>query len=331
MMKVKIVTDSSADINPELAQQLGITVVPLYLSFGDKVYRDGVDIGADEFYQKLETSPVHPTTSAPSPGDFATIDKGLAKETDKIVSIHIGSKVSATYDAALQGKEALAGTSCQIEVVDSQWVTMALGLVTIAAAKAAQAGESLNRVLEEAKTSISRIRVLGVFDTLKYLLLGGRVSKTKAIMGSVLNVKPLFTMQDGELTQAGLVRTRSKGITRLVELVRSALDIQDLAIVHSTTPEEVSSLKELISSILAKERIHIARLGPALGVHGGPGTLVVALREGKDRAARETTAGEHKRRLPFPSLHLPGQHFSCYYQSQGRKLDYPLRLKLAEV
>jgi len=330
-MTVKIVTDSSADINPELAQQLGITVVPLYLSFGDKVYRDGVDISADEFYQKLETSPVHPTTAAPSPGDFATTYEGLAKETDEIVSIHIGSKVSATYDAALRGKETLAGTRCQIEVVDSQWVTMALGLVTMAAAKAAQAGEDLHQVLEEVKSSIPRIRVLGVFDTLKYLLLGGRVSKTKAIVGSVLNVKPLFTMRDGELAMAGITRTRSKGVERLVELVKSALDIQDLAIVHATTPGEANSLKELISSILAKERIYIARLGPALGVHGGPGTLIVALREGKDRPARETTAGERKRRLPLPSLHLPGQHFSCYYQSQGRKLDYPLRLKLAEV
>ncbi len=131
-------------------------------------------------------------------------------------------------------------------------------------------------------------------------------------------------------SMAGIARTRSKGVGRLYELVKSALDIQNLAIVHATTPEEASSLKELISSILAKERIHIARLGPALGVHGGPGTLVVALREGKDRVARETTAGERKRRLPLPSLHLPGQHFSCYL-SQGRKLDYSLRLKLVEV
>ncbi len=326
-MTVKIVTDNSADINPELAQQLGITVVPLYLSFGDKVYRDGVDIGADEFYQKLETSSVYPTTSAPSPGDFATTYEGLAKETDEIVSIHISSKVSATHAAALQGKEALAGTRCQIEVVDSQWVTMALGLVTMVAAKAAQAGENLHQVLEEIKVSILCMRVLGVFDTLKYLLLGGRVSKTKAIVGSVLNVKPLFTMRDGELAMAGIARTRSKGVGRLYELVKSALDIQNLAIVHATTPEEASSLKELISSIVAKECIYVARLGPALGVHGGPGTLIVALREGKDRTARETTAGERKRRLPLP---LPGQHFSCYL-SQGRKLDYSLRLKLVEV
>ena len=330
-MTVKIVTDSSADINPELAQQLGITVVPLYVRFGEEVYRDGVDIGADEFYQRLEADPIHPATSAPSPGDFATTYEGLAKETDEIVSIHIGSKVSATHAAALQGKEALAGTRCQIEVVDSQWVTMALGLITMAAAKAAQAGGSLHQVLEEAKTSISRIRVLGVFDTLKYLLLGGRISKAKAIVGSVLNVKPLITMRDGELAQAGLARTRSKGVARLVELVRSALDIQDLAIVHATTPGEANSLEELISSILDKKCIYMARLGPALGVHGGPGTMIVALREGKDRAALETTAGERKRRLPLPSLHLPGQHFSCYYQPQGRKLDYSLRLKLVEV
>lgn len=279
-MTVKIVTDSASDISPELAQQLGITVVPVYLAFGEKTYRDGIDMGADELYQKLQTSPVHPTTSAPSPGDFTEVYKKLAKETDEIVSIHIGSKVSATYDAALQGREALAETKCRIEVVDSELVTMALGLVTIAAAEAAKAGESLPQVLDGVKKSVPRIRLLAVFDTLKYLLLGGRVSKAKAIIGGVLNVKPMITMRDGEIVQAGIARSRSKGVERLYELVEGASDIQALAIVYTTTPEEASSFKERISSVLAKERIHIARLGPALGVHAGPGALIVTLREG---------------------------------------------------
>jgi len=277
---VKIVTDSASDLSPELAQQLGITVVPVYLSFGEEVYRDGVDMDADEFYQKLQTSPLHPTTSAPSPGDFTEVYRKLAQETDEVVSIHVGRKISATYDAALQGKEALAETRCRIEVVDSEWVTMALGLVTMAAAEAAQAGESLQQVLEEVKKSVPRVRVLAVFDTLKYLFLGGRISKAKAIVGGVLNVKPLITMRDGELVQAGLARSRSKGVDRLYELVTGASNLQGLAIVHSTTPEEANSLRKRIGPIFAKEQIHIARIGPALGVHTGPGALIVALREG---------------------------------------------------
>ena len=279
---VKIVTDSTSDLSPELVRQLGITVVPVYLTFGEKTYRDGIDIEVAEFYQKLETSLVHPTTSAPSPGDFTEVYKKLAQETDEIVSIHVGSKVSATYDAALQGKEAFAKTECRIEVVDSQWVTMALGSITMAAATVAQAGKNSREVLEEVKSCIPRIRLLGVFDTLKYLLLGGRISKAKAIVGGALNVKPMITMRDGELVQAGIARNHSKGVERLYELVKGASNIQDLAIVHSTTPEEASSFRERIGPIFPKERIRIARLGPALGVHGGPGALIVTLREGAD-------------------------------------------------
>ena len=278
-MTVKIVTDSTADISPELAQRLDITVVPVYLTFGDKTYRDGVDVGVDEFYQKLESSPVHPTISAPSPGDFTAVYETLAKETDEIVSIHLSSKASATYTAALQAKEACGETGCRIEVVDSQWVTMALGLITMAAAGAAQAGQNMHQVLEGVQKSITRVRVLGVFDTMKYLVLGGRISKATGLVGSVLNVKPLVTMREGEVVAAGIARTRSRGVERLYRLVENSASIQNLAIVHATTPGEARSLAERMSSILDKERIHIARLGLGLGVHGGPGTLIVALRE----------------------------------------------------
>ena len=277
-MTVRIVTDSTADLPAQLAQQLGITVVPVYLRFGDKVYRDRVDISEDEFYHKLVESPVHPTTSQPTPADFANIYTKLSRETNEIVSIHVSSKVSGTYNSALQGRE-LAATGCHIEVVDSVSVSMGLGLITMVAARLAEAEADLQKVMEEVKQAIPRIRLLGVFDTLKYLLLGGRISKAKALLGSVLSVKPLITMRDGELFPAGLARTRSKGIERLFDLVRNALNIQEVAVVHSTTPDEASSLKERIGSIFTKERVHLARLGPALGVHGGPGTLILTLRE----------------------------------------------------
>jgi DegV family protein with EDD domain len=156
---------------------------------------------------------------------------------------------------------------------------MGLGLIAMAAARLAAAGEDLQRVMEEVREAIPRIRLLGVFDTLKYLLLGGRISKAKAVLGSVLSVKPLITMRDGELVQAGLARTRSKGIDRLFDLAKNAFNIQELAIVHSTTPDEAGSLKERVASVFDRKRIHISRLGPALGVHGGPGTLILALRE----------------------------------------------------
>jgi len=304
-MTVKIVTDSTADISPELAEELGITVVPVYVRFGEEVYRDGVDIGQEEFYQRLIESPVHPNTSQPTPVDFADVYQKLSQETDEIVSIHVSSRVSGTCNAALQGKE-MVGTGARIEVLDSFSVSMGLGLITMAAARLAKAGESLQVVMGEVKQTIPRIRLLGVFDSLKYLLLGGRISKAKAIMGGVLNVKPLITMRDGNLVQAGLARTRGKGTERLFDLARNALGIQELAIVHSTTPDEAGSLKERIASILDRNRVHIARLGPALGVHGGPGTLILAFREkvsGGGQGADE--GGPSGRRFSLPSLRVP--------------------------
>lgn len=309
-MTVKIVTDSTADLPVQLAQELGITVVPVYLRFGDKVYRDGVDISHDEFYQKLVEGPIHPSTSQPTPADFTEVYQKLSQEADGIVSIQVTSKLSGTCNSALQGRE-MAGVRCHIEVVDSLSTSMGLGLIAMAAARLAEAGKSLPEVLEEVRQVIPSIRLLGVFDTLKYLLLGGRIGKVKALLGGMLNVKPMLTMRDGELHPAGLARTRSKGIERLIDFVKNALNIQELAIVHSTTPDEASSLRERIGSIFDERRIHLARLGPALGVHGGPGALIVALREKISGIRQEADEGERsKKRFSLPSLHIPRLSFS---------------------
>ena len=329
-MTVKIVTDSSSDINPELAQQLGITVVPLYVRFGEEVYRDGVDMSADDFYYKLETGHVHPTTSAPAPGDFTQVYKKLTQETDEILSIHVSSKLSATYDAALRGKDALDETRCQIEVVDSQWVSMALELITRAAAKAAEAGESLNQVLNSVQQDILQTRLMGLLDTLKYLAKGGRIGKAASLLGTALNVKPLIFVKEGEAHPAGLARTRGKAIDRLSEFVKSSLNIQDLGIAHSTTADETKTLSERIGSFLPKIHPKIAKLGPVLGTHTGPGSLILALREGEARTTRDEIAEERKRRFSVPPLRLPGR-YSSYHRFQVRELPHPLRLKLAKA
>ncbi|HUV76093.1 MAG TPA: DegV family protein [Dehalococcoidales bacterium] len=310
-MPVRVVTDSSSDLSPQVAQELGITVVPLYLHFGDKVYRDGVDINHDEFYQKLVDSPVHPTTSQPPPLDFAEVYNGLAKETDEVVSLHLSSKTSGTYSSALRGKEMIR-EGCRIEVVDTLSVSMGLGLIAMAAARLAKAGESLQGVMDEISQAIYATRIIGLFDTLRYLLLGGRIGKAKALLGTLLNVKPLLTMRDGEILPLGMARTRARGVERLIDFVKSALHVQELAIIHSTTPDEASSLKERIAAFLAEDRIHIARLGPALGVHGGPGTLLLALREKASGVMQEAREGEHlKKKFSLPSLSIPKLKFSC--------------------
>jgi len=152
---IKVVTDSTADISPQLAQEMGITVVPVYVRFGGRVYRDGVDITQDEFYQKLASSPVYPSTSQPTPADFANVYTGLAKETGEVISIHLSRKTSGTYESALQGRE-MASPACQVEVVDSMSVSMGLGLVTLVAARLAKAGESLPTILSEVSRQFNR-------------------------------------------------------------------------------------------------------------------------------------------------------------------------------
>jgi len=280
-MTVKIVTDSGSDITQEEAKKLGITVVPVYLRFGDEVYRDGVDIDCDEFYHKLVTSPVHPSTAAPAPGDFARVYEEAAQETGEIVSIHITSKHSAVCDAALVGKETAERKGCQIEVVDSRGLTMWQGLVAIAAAKAAEAGCSLQEVVNKAHETIRQLRALALLDTVEYVARGGRLGKAVSAVESLLNVKLLLTLRDGELRPAGLARTRSKGIDQLRKFIRSALHIEDLAIVYSTTPDDAQTLAEYVGSLFPNIVPRIVRLGPALGVHAGPGALVTGLKEAK--------------------------------------------------
>jgi len=280
-MAVKIVTDSSADLSPQLAEELGITVVPLYVRFGNEVYRDQLDISADEFYQRLQHDPIHPSTTQPTPQDFANAYEKVAPKADGVVSVHISAKLSGTCNSALQGKKMReeAGPICPIEVVDSQTLTMGLGMICIAAAKVANAGGSVQEVVDEVKKMIPRMHLLFTLDTLKYLALGGRIGKAKALLGSVLNVKPILAIKDGEVVPAGQVRSRSKGIDRLVDFVQNAASIQDLAIIYNTTPDEAQTLAERIAPIFAKEKIMIARLGPLLGVHAGPGAVAIAFAE----------------------------------------------------
>jgi DegV family protein with EDD domain len=276
-MKIKIVTDSTSDLSPDLAEKEGITIVPAYVHFGEKVYRDRVDISDEEFYEKLLNDPFHPSTEPPTPEDFAGIYHKLSQDADGIISIHISSNLSATCNSARRGVERIE-TGCPIEVVDSKLVTMGLGLLTIAAARAAESGKDLPQIVEEVRNVIPDIHLLGLFDTLKYLALGGRIGKAKALLSTILAVKPMLTMKDGELEPSGQVRSRASGIDRLFDFVKNSGNIQDLAIIYSTTADEAQSLAKRIGSILAGKQITLTRLGPALGVHGGPGILFVAIR-----------------------------------------------------
>lgn len=277
---VKIVTDSVADIPPEAAQELGITVVPLYVHFGTEVYRDGVDLTSEEFYRRLASSRTLPTTSAPSPAEFAQVYDRLSRETDEILSIHMSSKLSATYEAASRGIEQMK-RDCRVEAIDSLGGIMAEGLLVIAAAREAQAGKSLNQVADTVRAGIPNAHVYACFETLEPLRRGGRLGKAQTLSGSIVKVHPILRLEGGEASPVGRERSRAKAIEWLYKLVQGFGDrIRGLAVEHATTPEEAERLAQRFNPIFPREHIYISRVSPVVGTHMGPRALAVSILEG---------------------------------------------------
>jgi DegV family protein with EDD domain len=277
-MKVQVITDSTSDMPQGIVDQLGIRVVPIYLRFGDKTYRDGVDIKKDEFYDVLAKAPVHPATSQPNPEDFTAVYRDYCDNTDGIVSIHISSKISGTYNSANIARKTLK-SKCPIEIIDSKLNSGGLGLVVISAARAAQSGAGLDEVIEEANKAVDQVRMFGIFETMKYLARSGRVNKTIAAASNILHVMPLLTFHEGEIVRAGLVRSIHRGMDKIYDFVRNNVPITEIVIVHSKVADQANQLKHRLSEFIQKEQISITELGAGLGVHGGPGVLLAALRK----------------------------------------------------
>ncbi|MBI2869005.1 MAG: DegV family protein [Chloroflexi bacterium] len=277
-MVLKVVTDSSADLPEKLAKDLGITVVPLYVLFGAEVYRDRVDISEEEFYRKLREDAVHPSTTQPSPQDFAAVYRELSRGADGIISIHISGKLSGTVNSALRGRD-IASVGPPVEVIDSLTLTMGLGLLVLGAARLAKNGAAFQEAVDKTRNGVKNIHLLGLLDTLKYVARGGRIGKAKTLLGTVLSVKPLLTLEEGETVPAGQVRSRARGIDRLFSFVENTPGVQEAAVVYNTTPDEARELVDRISAVVPAGRIHLATVGPVLGVHMGPGALIVALRQ----------------------------------------------------
>lgn len=272
-MSVAVVTDSTSDLPPELATQHGISVVPLYVHFGEEAFRDGVDIKADEFYARLQSENVFPTTSAPSAGDFIELYRDLAKDHDGIVSLHLSSKVSATYSAALQAANEVKEEGIQVETVDTLQASMALGLVVIEAAKAAAGGASLAEVTELSKSLSARAKFTGLVETLEYLQKGGRIGKAQALLGSLLRIKPILALVDGEAHGIERARTRSRGIARIKSLVAEAVPLQSLCVLYTTEPDLAVEIAADLSKHAPDGKPLIAQLGPVVGTYLGPGML----------------------------------------------------------
>mgnify|MGYP001164095969 CR=1 FL=1 len=278
-MTVKIITDSTSDITSDLAQELGITVVPLTVSFGYESFLDRVEITTDEFYRRLGEEDIFPKTTQPSPTAFSDAFSKLSEETDEILVIVISSKLSGTYESATTAKSMLK-TKCRIEVIDSLSVAMGLGLIVIAAAKIAQSGATLDTVMDVVKKTIPRSYVVTAFDTLKYLAKGGRLGKAQGLLGSLLSIKPILTLKDGEIAPLTRVRSRAAGEDYLYNFVAGFSNIEELAVEHATTPDRSNELVErLCPHCYSKERIYCSTISPVLGTYAGPNLLSVAVLE----------------------------------------------------
>lgn len=279
MTKIKIVTDSSSDLSPQLKEQFGIKAVPLKIFFGDEMYLDGVNLNPTQFYEKMIKSKNMPTTSQPSPGDFVQVYKELAEEADSIISIHISSKQSGTYQSALVAKDMLP--DLDIEVIDSNATCLTLGLMVLAAAEAAQQGKSKQEIVKMVKrlASDDNTRVIFVVETLEYLHKNGRIGKASAFLGTMLNLKPILTYEDGVVAPAEKVRGKGKALDRLIAMMEEyGGDVKDLkvALSHGARPEEFEKVKQKIMETYGIDGIIDGEIGPVTGSHAGPGLIAVA-------------------------------------------------------
>ncbi len=275
-MTVKIVTDSVADLPSHVVKGLGITVIPIVIRWGEQLYRDGIDLTPQQFYERLKSSKIPPSTSVPSPGTFAETYDRLAEETDEVLAIILSAKLSGTYNVALQSV-GLMKKKCRVEVIDSQCGAMAEGLIVIEAARAARAGAGIDEVISIARRTIPRVDMLATFDTLEYLKRGGRIGKAQAFLGSMLKVNPLMTLRDGAIEPVGRTHSRGRAIDRLYEFAMSYSHIEEMAIEEATTPDDAEKLANRLGAKFPEERIYRSKPSPVIGTHTGPGFLIVAI------------------------------------------------------
>ena len=268
---VRIVTDSTADLTPEQQRAAGITVVPLNVHFGDEVFRDHVDLSTDEFFRRLKASPQLPRTSQPSVGAFEEAYRSLRQGGDEIVSVHLSSKVSGTYNSALMAAQSVG--EGKIDVVDSLSTSMALGFIALEGAKLARAGRDRQAVAECLRGLVPKARVICVVDTLTYLERGGRIGKARALLGSLLNVKPILQLKDGEVVPLGRARGRPQALNRLLELLERDGKVSQLAIMHGAAHTDAQQLRERVASSYPSVDIQLTEIGAVLGTHTGPGVI----------------------------------------------------------
>ena len=270
-MAVRVVVDSLTDLPAEMVARYGIEVVPLTVRFGTAEFKDGVDLTPDEFYLRLQAGDEFPATAVPAVGEFVETYERVGDGADGIISIHVSSKVSGTYNAAVQASKS-ASPGCPIEVVDTLQASMGIGIPALVAATAAQDGQDLPAVLERVQQALPRVTCNTLLDTLEYLQKGGRIGKAQALVGTLLNFKPMIEVVDGVVHPYARPRSRKKGIVRLIDRAQALAPVDQVAVLYSTTPDEAGEVADRLADLLGVDPM-ICRYGPGLGTYVGPGAL----------------------------------------------------------
>ena len=278
--RVAVVTDSLAWLPAPVAEEHGVRVVPLHVRFGDEEYTETVDITTEEFYRRLRLGTPHPQTSQPAPGEFLAAYRELAEETDSIISVHASSRLSGTCNAATQAAALLMEErpGVTVEVVDTQQIATAQGIIALRAAELAGEGATLTHILEESSRLLGVPRVLLAVDTLEYLRRGGRVGRAAAFLGGLLKVRPILTIEGGEVAPLERVRSRARAIERILDLMETHAAGRPFAHVgvgHAQAPEDGQALLHAITDRFRVQRTLFAEIGPVIGTYVGPGAFAV--------------------------------------------------------
>jgi DegV family protein with EDD domain len=268
---VRIVTDSTAAIPAADQQAMAITVVPLNVHFGDQVFRDGIDLSEAEFFTRLKASARLPTTSQPSVGAFEEVFRPIREAGDEVVAVHLSAKLSGTFGAARMAADEVDPE--HITVVDSGTVAMAMGFLVLEAARLARQGAPRAAITQRVEHLIPRARVICTIDTLTYLERGGRIGRAQALLGALLNVKPLLGVTDGEVLPLGRARSRAQALDRLVEILQRDGKLSHLAVLHGGAENDALKLRERVASRYPELTIPLAEIGPVIGTHTGPGVI----------------------------------------------------------
>jgi DegV family protein with EDD domain len=273
------VTDSLSDLTSDLIGKLDITLVPLTVLFGHEKYLDRVTISTDEFYHRIIYGDIWPTSAQPSPQEFAKTYDKLADSTDEILVINHSSKLSGTYQSAMKAKDYMKANKCRVEVIDSQTVAMGLGLAVIATAKEAQKDVKLDKLIEFTHKALKRSHFIAYFDTLKYLTQGGRIGRAQRLLGSVLSIKPILNIKEGEMSPVTRVRSIATGVTYLHNFIAGFKNIEAIGIETTTSLESADEFAKLLSADYPNVPILRSTVSPVLGVYGGPKAIAISVLE----------------------------------------------------